>query len=199
MAANSICAIDFCGKPALAKGFCSAHYWRFRRHGDPLAGRTRPGDPMRFIVEVALPFDGSECLEWPYGKNGHGYGLVLVDGKNKGAHRYLCEISHGLAPTAEHEAAHSCGNGHLGCVNPRHLSWKTPDGNAADKITHGTHNRGSRNNMAKLSEEEVLGILSMKGEKSQTAIAKIYGVSRNQVSLIHRGKSWGWVNYGTCG
>jgi hypothetical protein len=34
-----ICSIEGCGKPAYTRGWCAAHYFRFRRHGDPLGGR----------------------------------------------------------------------------------------------------------------------------------------------------------------
>ena len=33
-----ICSIKGCGKPHKAHGWCSAHYSRYLRHGDPLAG-----------------------------------------------------------------------------------------------------------------------------------------------------------------
>lgn len=29
------CSVDGCGSPHLAKGFCSKHYYRWKRHGDP--------------------------------------------------------------------------------------------------------------------------------------------------------------------
>ncbi|GAA2485017.1 hypothetical protein GCM10010406_21590 [Streptomyces thermolineatus] len=36
-----LCSIDNCTRPRLARGWCEAHYRRWRRHGAPLAGRTR--------------------------------------------------------------------------------------------------------------------------------------------------------------
>jgi hypothetical protein len=32
-----VCAIVDCTNEVLAKGLCVKHYWRLRRHGDPLA------------------------------------------------------------------------------------------------------------------------------------------------------------------
>lgn len=41
-----ICTVEGCGKPHEAKGFCKAHYRKFKTYGDPLAGRTkRPSGP----------------------------------------------------------------------------------------------------------------------------------------------------------
>jgi hypothetical protein len=36
-----VCSVKDCGLPVLARGWCTAHYQRWRRHGDPLAGGTR--------------------------------------------------------------------------------------------------------------------------------------------------------------
>lgn len=42
-ATRRTCTIDGCEKPYLARGWCSAHWTRWKRHGDPLAG----GPPRR--------------------------------------------------------------------------------------------------------------------------------------------------------
>lgn len=39
---DPVCSIDGCSKPTLARGWCSAHHTRWRRHGDPLAGGRTP-------------------------------------------------------------------------------------------------------------------------------------------------------------
>jgi hypothetical protein len=36
-----VCTIDGCGCKAIARGFCSKHWQRWSKHGDPLAGRTQ--------------------------------------------------------------------------------------------------------------------------------------------------------------
>lgn len=38
MATSRLCSIPDCGKPHRCKGYCVAHYQRFRLYGDPLAG-----------------------------------------------------------------------------------------------------------------------------------------------------------------
>lgn len=35
------CTIDGCDKPVKAKGLCSMHHQRWRRHGDPLVTKVR--------------------------------------------------------------------------------------------------------------------------------------------------------------
>lgn len=191
---NSICSIPDCGKYAFGRGLCQNHYYRLRTHGDPLGGRESPGKLMRFIEDIALRWESDDCLKWPFSTNNAGYGQISVSGKRTYAHRYVCELTHGVAPTTDHEAAHSCGKGHLGCVNPKHLSWKTPKENQADRIAHGTDMRGELHPSSKLTKEQVLEIISLKGSATQSEIARMFGVSQPSICLIHRGKNWAFVS-----
>lgn len=163
---------------------------------ESLGGGTPNGEVMRFIEEVVIPYEGDECVLWPFGRGGKGYGYMRADGVHQAAHRYICKRVNGEPPSPLHEASHSCGNGFGGCVTKRHLTWKTPKENAADKIVHGTVNNGQRNGAAKLCEEQVLEIYSLKGLQSQADIAARFGVSRALIGLIHSGKKWGWLTLG---
>lgn len=42
MADNSVCTIENCGKKRVARGWCAAHYKRWKLHGDPLRGGPTP-------------------------------------------------------------------------------------------------------------------------------------------------------------
>lgn len=190
MATRRICSVEGCGKRHEGLGYCSAHWERFKRYGDPLAGGVTPGSLMAFIVNEALPCESTECLHWPFGK-AHGRGRIKYAGRLCFAHRVVCELAHGAAPSSRHEAAHSCGNGHVGCVNPRHLRWATRQENEHDKFMHGTHNKGARHGCSKLTEAEASEILSLKGSFRQREVAARFGVHRSTVSLIHSGRLWG--------
>lgn len=190
MAEISLCSILGCGKVHFGRGYCHNHHYRFWKHGDPLAGKTEKGLPRKFYEDVALIYDGDECLIWPYSKSSSGYAKLQEDGRPKTVSRMVCEEANGPPPTERHQASHSCGNGHLGCVTKSHLSWKTPKENNADKLIHGTHNGGSRHNMAKLSDSQVAEVIAIKGERPQTEIAKMFGISQAHVSRIHLGQSW---------
>lgn len=128
------CSIPNCGKPHYARGWCDPHYRRWRDHGDPLGGLTYDDSAQRYFREVVMAYDGDECRAWPLAKDPQGYGRF----GGKHVHRRVCEEANGPAPTPKHEAAHSCGGGHLACCTKRHLSWKTPKENQADRIIHGT-------------------------------------------------------------
>jgi hypothetical protein len=194
MADKSVCKIEGCGKPVLARGWCNSHYKRWREYSDPLAGGTSLGEPARYFREVVLSYDGSDCLIWPYAKDGPGYAKLWLDGSVKTVSRLVCEHFKGPPPTPQHEAAHSCGNGNGGCVAKKHLRWATSVENKADKIGHGTTNRGERQGAHKLTEADVRQIRSMCGSFSQSEIAKQFGIDQSTVSDIHRRKRWGWLD-----
>ena len=186
---RSKCSVAGCDAPLHGRTFCSVHYARSVRYGDPLAGRTGFGEVARFFRQVVLPWDEDRCLPWPYHRNGNGYAEMRRDGRSGLiVSRIVCEHVHGPAPTPDHEAAHSCGQGRNGCVNPRHLSWKTPKQNAADRVTHGTHPLGERNPNVKLKDAEVSQILELKGLYSLQKIADMFGVTKSTIFRVMAGE-----------
>lgn len=184
-----VCSIAGCGKRHEARGWCKAHYKRWERHGDPLAGGTRHGEPTRYLSDVVLQYEGEECLIWPYAKNGAGYGEITAGGgKVTYIHRVACEAENGPPPSASHEARHKCGNGHMGCVAKKHLEWGTHAENQTDRVSHGTDNRGEKHPLHKLTRAEVLAIRAIGSTRSQSAVATDFGVSRATISDILRGR-----------
>lgn len=149
---------------------------------------------MRFYRETVVPYEGEACLPWRYSTNGNGYGMLWIDGRHFIVSRLLCELVHGPAPTPDHEAAHSCGKGHEGCVNKHHLRWATVSENHMDRVIHDTHQRGERHPLVKLTEGQVHEIRALRGQLPQTAIAAMFGIGRVQVSRIQRRKRWAWLD-----
>lgn len=131
------CTVPGCDRKQWAKGMCGRHYMLNKRNGSPLVQvKTSDGALLKWLMDVAWPYDGNECLSWPFATAGHGYGQVKVGKTHYGAHRLICEWENGDPPSPEHQAAHSCGNGHKGCVTKAHLSWKLPKENSQDRILH---------------------------------------------------------------
>lgn len=188
------CSVSGCEKPALKKSLCNAHYLRMWRHGDPLKGALKKGEARDF-VQVAAKHDGSDCLLWPYAKDIGGAGVFNRRGRLVRVPREVCRIVNGEPPTQYHQAAHSCGNGHLGCVNPKHLRWATPVENNQDKINHGTSMRGSENPRSKLTEECVLKIRKMCNDDGvpYAVVARDFGVSGSTVKDAALGRNWAWL------
>ena len=184
MAQRKLCSIEGCGKPSRTRRLCVAHYTRHLRHGHPLAGG--PVRNAKEWLQQAISFAGDECLVWPFNRDPGGRGQVTLGGKKHIVSRLLCEMTHGPAPTPQHEAAHSCGNGGKACSNPRHLRWATRVENEEDKILHGTRN-------PKLTEEDVRTIRSLTGRVRQIDLAMRYGVCQVHISRVQLGKACAWV------
>lgn len=126
---QSTCSIPACGKPQRARGWCLAHYARWRRHGNPLAGKPAYNQPIaeRFWSHVnkdgPIPEhrpDLGQCWEWTGARtvmNGE-YGVIRIEGSMVRAHRWLYEQVHGPIPDG-FEPDHLCRN--TACVNDSHL------------------------------------------------------------------------------
>lgn len=188
----TICKVLECNMPHDAKGYCADHYYRWRKYGSPYGGirnRAQKGDIDSFIKK-ATQYTEKECLIWPYAKNSEGYGNIGRNKKNYLVHRIICIAVNGEPFSDNMEAAHECGNGHNGCVNPMHLKWKSRGDNARDMIKHGTSQTGTKQHMARLNDAAVKSIRFLSGVMTHEQLAKQYGVSRATVSLAAAGKTW---------
>lgn len=183
-----ICSIEGCNKliHVKSRGLCNAHYQRWRVHGNPTSGAPLRGGVQLYFRDVVLPYEGDDCLIWPFARNANGYGTI----RGGIVSRFVCEHAHGPAPTEKHEAAHSCGKGHEACVTKLHMSWKTHAENMADKLVHGTHTRGDRCWSAKLTWGEVSEIRNLRGVLTQKDLAEKYGVAKSRIHKIMSGKTW---------
>ena len=134
-------------------------------------------DELRDMIDT----DTDECIIWPYGRNGKGYGKLEVAGKTRNAHRLALELAKGVPPHPSMQACHGpCRN--RACINPKHLSWQTSQQNSLDKHRDGTMVA----NGAKLSPEQVSEVRERyaAGGVSQKALAAEYGISQNGISNI---------------
>lgn len=191
------CTVDGCKGNASrsargSRGWCVMHYARWRRHGDPGKTLKAPdGEARSFYENVVLPFDNTECLIWPFGRYPSGYGyLHNTDGSSR-VSRIACEDVNGPPPTDDHQAAHTCGNGHNGCCNPKHLYWATPQENQMDRVAHGTVMCGSNHPMSKLKDADILAIRSLAGTATHKELGKRFGVSKSTIGNVLRGNNWG--------
>lgn len=191
---KNICNVIDCNEYRFSSGFCSKHYRRFRTYGNPIGGRNHfNGDSSKWILNN-LSYADNDCLLWPYHDNGSGYGRVSIGGKQEYVHVVMCTIVNGQKPTPNHEVAHSCGQGHLGCVNPRHVRWATPSENQHDRLIHGTHTSGEKNWNTKLTENDIGKILELlKTGYTHKWISDRYNVSRENITRIKNGKVWSHI------
>ena len=136
-------------------------------------------------------YAGDDCLPWPPSRQPTGYGALGYRGKLHYAHRMMCELAHGPAPSPAHECAHSCGKGHLGCVNPKHVSWKTRAENERDKIAHGQSAWGvNRPRRHMLTVEKVAQIRALRDIKTITELSIMFNVTRSNIRKVLKYETW---------
>lgn len=158
-----------------------------------------PAGAINVWIRENASHTGEACLPFPFYRNPNGYGIVWTDRKHRiGAHRLMCLQAHGGPPTPDHEAAHSCGKGHDGCCNPRHLRWATRSENQKEAVAHGrkftrpvVQAKGEKHGRAKLSESDVRHIRQAVSERTATAkeLALSFGVHPSTISLAIN-KNW---------
>jgi hypothetical protein len=114
-------------------------------------------------------------------------------GKRKvvSVHRLVLAAFVGPVPSSM-VACHN--NGDCKDNRPENLRWDTPVANEADKIAHGTNNRGDRNGQAKLDDLAVRAIRGRLSEGvSQRQVAREFEVSQSNVSFIATRKIWSHI------
>ena len=127
--ADYTCSIDGCERPHASRGWCSTHYKRWQKHGDPMLvqryGYDSPFDCFddRFWskVDVGHPLG---CWVWTgYTNTRSGYGYTTQNRKRRLVHRVAHELMKGPVPEGLH-IDHLCRQ--RLCVNPDHLEVVTP-------------------------------------------------------------------------
>ncbi|HBZ0630568.1 TPA: hypothetical protein MJB77_25460 [Klebsiella pneumoniae] len=195
------CLVEDCERSANRinggkRGYCSMHYLRVKRSGDPLVVK-QPPSPAKDFIETFKDYGSDECLIWPFHRDKKdGYGRIHESGTEKllTASRAMCIAAHGEPPTERHESAHTCGKGHEGCVNPRHLYWATPEENQGDRVLHGTSNRGEAQWNHKLTVEQVREIRLLLDSHTLRELADLYSVSTRAIHSIKTHKTWAWLD-----
>lgn len=193
------CTAGGCSAPVRCKGLCKVHYKRLQCHGDANATvrpKGPPRDKINDFLKMAVSYQGYDCLFWPFQtKEVRKNRITLKFGeKMQVVSRYVCELAHGAPPVESYDAAHSCGNGHLNCMNARHLRWATKAENQADRLIHGTDIRGEKSPSAVLNRDDVMEIRRrLAAGETDWAIAGIYAVSRTCIQPIKHRRSWGWL------
>lgn len=153
------------------------------------AARVRPLDE-RFWEKVIVRGEG-ECWSWTGATQYGGYGVLGSHGKRGKlvrAHRLSYEIHNGPIPEGM-VIRHSCDN--PACTNPRHLAVGTYRQNIQDAMERNRVRAHGRHGMAKLTEDAVTAIRSMRSAGATLrAIAAEFHISSGHVSNIVQGKAW---------
>jgi ribosomal protein L37AE/L43A len=131
-----------------------------------------------------------ECWEWKASLTASGYGQFSLRFKGKSvpvpAHRVARRFTEDVSGKW---VLHSCDN--PPCVNPQHLRVGTSSDNNSDMVKRDRHVYGSRNPVAKVSEEQVSEIKArIRAGEQFTVIAEDYPISAAGIGHIAAGRSW---------
>lgn len=140
---------------------------------------------------AAASSNTEECIMWPFGPKGSKY--YPTYGKMT-AHRRMSIAVYGPPPPDMNYSLHSCGNGRLGCVNPRHLRWGTNLDNTIDRQNSDKNYRGSNHHNAKLNEDDVVSIrYLLNAGVSARVLAKNFEVAPGTVYSVNYGR-WNHID-----
>lgn len=149
---------------------------------------------MRFKDSTKLASSG--CVEWIAYKNPQGYGVMGVGGTYYSAHRLSWAWANSQNIPEGMFICHTCDN--PPCVNPEHLWPGTALDNKRDCINKGRSfvphqpgQKGSKNPIAKLTEDAVVDIRKLKAQGwSYGQLAKKYGVKNVTVYHVVKRNNW---------
>lgn len=128
------CRVVGCTKPNRGSSdWCSTHYDRVRRHGNPEYTTRCP--PTRDLW-TKLRWHGwtvtdSGCWEWGGRRDQYGYGIVKHLGSHQRTHRLVFEDRVAIIPEG-YVVRHKCDN--PPCMNPDHLETGTQAENIQDAV-----------------------------------------------------------------
>lgn len=184
------CLVAYCQKEAKKVGYCTNHYYAFRKYGDPtkLAQKQHHGLTLKERFDVYTKRkDG--CWEWVGYRDPNGYGRMDVSDRPMLAHRVSYLVHYGSIPDGM-AVLHKCDQPK--CVNPEHLFLGTQADNVRDMHAKGRARkralRGPEHGMAKLDERKVRAIRAWQG--SLKDIAARYGITASTACDVRKRKTW---------
>ena len=183
------CSVLSCDRDSFQKGFCSRHYYRWAKYGDPhitkqvqFHGLTVEERFWKYVKKTP------DCWEW-VGSKMQNYGMLNVGGKPKLASRLSWEIHYGPIP-ANKMVLHKCDN--PSCTNPEHLYIGNQFNNMADMWNRGRANPGhvfgEKHGMSKLTDEAVRFIRQSTDKTG--VLAAQFNVSKTTIQYVRTRKCW---------
>jgi hypothetical protein len=179
------CIVGDCDKRAIGFGYCSKHYTRVRRYGDPFFPGLKGG---RRSKKIDFKEKNGCFIITSHELNKDGYSEIMIRGRTLKIHRHIYEQCFGEIPRGL-VIRHKCDN--PSCINPEHLETGTLQENIADMISRNRQAKGSKKPFSKLRECDVIEIKKMLLDgMTNRSIAKKYQVDESIISEIKNNKAW---------
>ena len=136
-----VCTIEGCEGEFYARDWCGKHYKRWLKFGDPEHPVKEYLKTPEERWERWTEWQG-DCLIWTGHKDTAGYGMISVNGRMMGAHRYAWLRTKGEIPEGKFIDHKECYN--PACVNVKHLRESTVQQNNFNR-SGGYGKSGHRN------------------------------------------------------
>jgi hypothetical protein len=185
------CTMGGCDNKYDALGYCSKHYRRFKKHGDPNLV-LRLGNPIYKSLDDYFKENtkhvNNGCILWTKSLYKTGYGHV---GRTRWSKKYKITTAHRLSyfhykgdiPEGL-QVLHKCDV--RNCVNSEHLFLGTHTDNMKDMGQKGRafQSRGENNPCSKLTKERALFIFNQNGIISARDLALKFNVTHSTIRNI---------------
>ena len=147
-------------------------------------------DPAAIAQRMDAKTDKSgDCWVWHGSKAKFGYGILVLNGKNRLAHRLSYALANNVSdlPRGKH-VCHKCDN--PPCINPAHLFLGSPWDNQEDKRRKGRIPYGMDAFGTKLSDDDVRYIRKHAVDfDGEVRCMQRYRVSQGTIQSIYKRKS----------
>lgn len=173
------CMIEGCERPMHSGGYCRMHGGRIGRTGNAggLEPTKLPPGGVREELEAALAMGTDACI---FAKS---RAKFKHEGRQMDISRGIWFLAHG--DPGSHSVLHTCGNGHLRCINLKHLYLGDDWQNAQDRDY-----RDGRNGSSRFTLDDIREIRRRCGSETDNAIAADYGVWATTIYRIRTRQVW---------
>lgn len=148
--------------------------------------------------EKYIPEPNTGCWLWTAAQDSDGYGRMITGSRtdqtrvSRTAHTLSFELYRHEIPSGL-QILHKCDV--RSCVNPDHMELGTWTENMKDKIKKGRQAMGGKTGSAKLTEEQVLEIKSLRKHGwGLKKIADRFEITLGHVFLISKNRTWKHLN-----
>jgi len=173
-----ICKIKDCNSKHYAKGYCSKHYQRLFRNGDPLK-LIKDQHGMAGTLIYTTWLDMKQRCYYPKSINFNiygGRGITVCERWNKSFRNFYKDMGDRPFKGAQLDRIDNNGN-----YSPNNCRWVT--------TTENNRNRPS----CKLTEKKVKDIRELKYDLSVIEIAEMFDISKRYVYKIINKERWKYV------
>lgn len=190
------CQLETCPNKSRALGFCTKHYHRLKKYGDPnitLINRGEGKTPQERFWSRTHKTDS--CWYWLGSLNEDGYGKcsISINGTRYSlANRVAYFFYYGIEPK-ESKVCHTCDNPQ--CVNPDHLFLGTVETNMSDMVSKNRSCKGEQRSNAKLNVSKVKEIRRIYAETTTNynELGRQFGVNPSVIRGIVLRQKWAHV------